>query len=66
MNIPNILDKDSAVMIFNAGIFIINLGKTIYFLKHKCKSNYSIPIPFINPSKILNYDICESSNILSP
>lgn len=41
-------------------------GKTIHFLKNKCKCNYSIPIPFINPSKILNYDICESSNILSP
>lgn len=45
---------------------LIIKGKTIHFLKNKCKCNYSIPIPFINPSKILNYDICESSNILSP
>jgi len=45
---------------------IFNEGKTIYFLKNRCKCNYSIPIPFIDPQKILSYDIYESSNILSP
>jgi len=44
----------------------LTIGKTIYFLKNRCKCNYSIPIDFIDPSKIINYDICESSNILSP
>lgn len=64
-NIPNILDRESAQMIFNAGNFINKLGKTIYFLKNRCRCNYSIPIPFIDHEKILNEDICESSNILS-
>ena len=43
----------------------INLGKTISFLKNRCRCNYSIPIPFIDHEKILCQDIYESSNILS-
>ncbi len=64
-NIPNILDKESSKMIFNAGIFFSNQGKTISFLKNRCRCNYSIPIPFIDHEKILSQDIYESSNILS-
>jgi hypothetical protein len=64
-NIPNILDKESSKMIFNAGKFRLSVGKTISFLKNRCRCNYSIPIPFIDHEKILSQDIYESSNILS-
>jgi hypothetical protein len=53
-------------MIFNAGnMLFYRVGKTIQFLKDKCSCNFSPSIAFINPTQIINSNICESLNILS-
>lgn len=58
-NIPNLIDYDSAVKIFNA-------GKAIYFLKKHCKIDYQLEIPFFDVKTALSDKLYESTSILSP
>lgn len=59
LKIPNVLDYDSAVQIFNA-------GKTLYFLKNRCNEDYHLEIPYFDSKSILIDQINESTTILSP
>lgn len=58
-NIPNLIDYDSAVKIFDA-------GKTIYFLKNHCKIDYQVEVPFFDVKTALSDKLYESTSILSP
>ena len=58
-NIPNVLDYESALLIFNA-------GKTLYFLKNHCSCDYTLDVEFPDPVSALGSKLHESTSILSP
>ena len=58
-NIPNVLDYESTLLIFNA-------GKTLHFLKNHCSCDYSLDDEFPDPTSALGDKLHESTSILSP
>lgn len=58
-NIPNILNSESARMIFSA-------GKAIYFLINKCKVLYQVRTPFIDTRDLAALSAASSNSLVSP
>jgi hypothetical protein len=50
-NIPNIIDKDSAIMIFNAGIYRINFRKDHKLFEEQVPLQLFDPCSLHKPSK---------------